>query len=156
MPNCKRCNSPTVWNKQHHEETGKWVPFDPKTGEPHDCPEYNAQGGGRGTAVTTTFQQQQKQQQPNNVQVTDAMSTLVTVLQEIRNEHQKTTDAIHQLAGHYERIVSQLVRLGDFYDGLLEQQKGTAAILSQYLDNKNGRLAEAEAQYDQDKEDGLV
>jgi hypothetical protein len=36
MPSCKRCGAYTVWDKKHHEETGRWVQFDPNTGQPHN------------------------------------------------------------------------------------------------------------------------
>jgi hypothetical protein len=37
MPSCKRCGAHTVWNKKHHEETGRWVQFDMHTDQQHDC-----------------------------------------------------------------------------------------------------------------------
>jgi hypothetical protein len=107
------------------------------------------------TVATAATQQVQQQLQPRPQQVTEAMETLVTVIQEIRNEITKSTDGIHRLANEYEHLSRELVRQNDMIDGLLTSQQGTAAILSQYLD-KNQRMADAEAAYDQDKEDGIL
>jgi hypothetical protein len=48
MPRCKKCGSPIVWNHDHYEETGKWVPFDEDTDEPHNCPEFDWKSGSGG------------------------------------------------------------------------------------------------------------
>ena len=53
MPRCKKCGAPIIWNRDHYEETGKWVPHDEATEELHVCPESNwnsgsGYGGSRG------------------------------------------------------------------------------------------------------------
>jgi hypothetical protein len=39
LPRCKKCGAPIEWNREHRANTGKWVPFEEETDEPHDCPE---------------------------------------------------------------------------------------------------------------------
>lgn len=55
MPPCNKCGKPIIWNRDHYEEVGKWVPFDEETDEPHDCPENNwdsgSGSGGRGREI---------------------------------------------------------------------------------------------------------
>lgn len=50
MPSCKKCGEPIVWNRDHYAETGKWVPFDEETDEPHNCLARDYYTGERGSS----------------------------------------------------------------------------------------------------------
>lgn len=138
MPNCKRCNNPTVWNKKHHEETGKWVPFDPKTSEPHDCPEYNPQGNGNRNTVTV--------QQKPQLQLGPGQSRYETSYLIPKEDWERLAAQIAGISIDLEKlpeIAHRLEQLSEYYNGIYEHLK-------------NQHRAEAEALFDQDKEDGLV
>ena len=40
MTECKKCHIEIFWNKEDHERTGKWRPFDDQ-GNPHNCRKKN-------------------------------------------------------------------------------------------------------------------
>jgi hypothetical protein len=50
MTACKRCGASIYWDPERKSESGKWVPIDEETDEPHDCPEneWNSGRGGKG------------------------------------------------------------------------------------------------------------
>ncbi len=51
MPSCNRCGVPIYWDPGRRTESGKWVPIDEETDEPHNCPQSDwksGSGGGRG------------------------------------------------------------------------------------------------------------
>ena len=48
MPLCKRCGVGIYWDPARKTESGKWVPIDEETDEPHDCPESDWKSGGSG------------------------------------------------------------------------------------------------------------
>jgi hypothetical protein len=52
LKRCKKCGVSIVWNPEHHAETGKWVPFDEETDEPHDCPESDWRSGSGTGSIT--------------------------------------------------------------------------------------------------------
>lgn len=53
MPPCRRCKRAIYWDPERKTESGKWVPIDEETDEPHDCPEsdWNSGSGGRGNGI---------------------------------------------------------------------------------------------------------
>jgi hypothetical protein len=52
MPICKGCGAHTVWNKEHHAETGEWIQFDPHTSEVHNCSDSIHLEGSRTITIT--------------------------------------------------------------------------------------------------------
>ena len=56
---CRQCNQPITFDNKHiSQKTGKKIPLDPGTNEPHDCPVRRDQQGG---TVSVPEQQQQIQ-----------------------------------------------------------------------------------------------
>jgi hypothetical protein len=154
MVQCYRgCGTEIKFDKAVRSQSGKMIPLE-LDGNRHQCPnsQYNASGSGStGTGTgnqqeTTTTTAVQKQQPP----VTPAIQP--------QQQQQPTTEAIQKFSEHLEKITAQLAHLSEFYDGMMDDIGAIRNLLYQQDSKRrhDQRLASAEEQYDQDREDGTI
>lgn len=121
--------------------------FVEEDGRLHDRKRCEEIRGTSSTSTSTSKPQQQQQQQPQRQQAqTQAMATY-----DVAQTLAKVEGLMQTLATQYAPITRELQRLSEMYNDLLDFVRMTAVAKK-----REQEMAEAEAQYDQDKENGLV
>lgn len=138
MPQCKYCGQATVWPQPYVKGAR---PNDPDTGLPHNCPAYN------GTKYIDT-KPQEREGSASAPQGPTRYETSYLIPKEDWNA----------LVENTAKITAQLTHLSEFYDSVMQEIEAlrTMAHEQQSYKKHQEQLAEAEAQYDHDKETGFV
>jgi hypothetical protein len=139
------CNTEISW----HTKLNKFVETD---GTIHDRPRCESQRPSanervqQSTVTTTTGAQHQQQQQQQQHQTPLQKQEMKGDNWQIpREDWEKVTDLLSKISHNIALMVAH-------YDGLVEQQRLLTRMVTKPLDEK---LAEREARYDQDREDGV-
>lgn len=116
-------------------QSGKMIPLE-MNGERHQCPnsEYNQQQ-----------QPQQTTQQPQPAQGQQAQPS------RYETSYLIPRDDWDKVLSNLQTITAQLNRLSEYYGDLLDHVRGLSSI-----NKREQQMADAEATYDQEKEDGTL
>jgi hypothetical protein len=108
MPHCKRCGAGIYWDPARKTESGKWVPIDEETDEPHDCPESDWNSG-RGSSGSRS-----------GIDAVDAMS--------IQNAINNMEDKISELNKNMLKLILEIKTVQSRIEGQMPLFPTTANI----------------------------
>jgi hypothetical protein len=139
MPQCKYCGQVTVWPQPYVKGQR---PNDPDTGLPHDCPAF------KGDKYIDTKPQEREREEPAQAQGPNRYESAYLIPKEDWN---------HMLE-FVQKISAQLTHLSEFYDSVMQEIEALRAMAHEQQSYRKHQqtLAEAEGQYDNDKEHGLA